>query len=101
MNSNMTTPDIVIRMELISLFSRFPNMEGCRKELAERLGREESQVERQLEELTSLKILKREYEGGSPKYRYIPAVTPVFMKRGYQAYINKTRQPGYFKYLME
>jgi GAF domain len=90
-------PDRVIRMELISFFIRYPKTSGYLKDIVQYLGRNLKQVERQLDELTCLRILKREFKNGRPSYEYVPAKSPNFIKRSNRKKTAAIRLPGYFK----
>ena len=65
-------PDSVIRIELITHFHRNPGIEGTPDQLADIIGRESGQVERQMEKLVQLRILEEKKVGSEIHYRYIP-----------------------------
>ena len=71
------TPDRVVRMELISLFSQYPDLTGTSEDLAQRLRRDPEQVRKQVDRLVSLRILDRMGDGEPARYRYL---APISMK---------------------
>jgi len=68
-------PDRVIRIELISCYSRYPDTIATCEEMAQRLNRSVAQVRRQMEALVDLGILKKTEKGGSFLYSYVPPLS--------------------------
>ncbi|MEW6554983.1 MAG: GAF domain-containing protein [Actinomycetota bacterium] len=64
-------PDRVVKIELISYFSRYPETVATSEEMASRLDRDAAQVERQLQDLVELRILNRICDGNRTLYSYI------------------------------
>lgn len=83
-------PDRVVRMELISLFSQYPDLVGTPGELAKRIARDPEQVRSQIEGLVSLRILDRIGEEEPARYRYLAPISlnPIRARRNnhYQAH---------------
>ncbi|RJP31806.1 MAG: GAF domain-containing protein [Actinobacteria bacterium] len=68
-------PDRVIRMELISYFSLYPETVATCEEMAARLGRGVEQVERQMDALVELCILTKTREGSRVLFSYLPPLS--------------------------
>jgi hypothetical protein len=68
-------PDRVIRMELISYFSLYPDTVSTCEEMAHRLSRDAGQVERQMDALVELRILEKADNGGRTLYSYLPPLS--------------------------
>lgn len=65
-------PDRVVRIELISYFSTYPETEATSTSMAELLNRDHGQVERQMAHLAELRILeKKREEGNHVLYGYL------------------------------
>lgn len=74
-------PDRVVRMELISFFNIHPLTVAGAAELAVHLGRSPAQVERQMEDLVALDILRKDECGGEVRYGRVPPVSGIFANR--------------------
>jgi hypothetical protein len=85
-----SVPDRVVRMELISFFTKHPQTIDSPQYLAERLGRHERQIKHQMDELVHLGILRKTLEGGDDFYAYIPAVSAPLSKK--KAIIGEERR---------
>jgi len=68
-------PDRVIRIELISFYSHYPDTVATCEEMALRLNRAVSQVERQMKALVELRILAKTEKGGRILYSYLPPLS--------------------------
>ena len=88
------TPDRVIRMELISLFSQYPDLIGTPDKLARRINRDVEQVRRQMEELVSLRILDRLDEGEPARYRYLAPISLNPTRKRQKAHYQMHRASG-------
>ena len=71
-------PDRVIRMELISYFSLYPGTVTTTGEMAVRLSRDAEKVERQMEALAELSILKKTSDGKRTVFSYLPPISVKF-----------------------
>jgi len=65
-------PDSIIRVELISFFSKNPGLIISARELALRMNRDAEHVKRQVERLAHLRILEKGEVDGRTCYSYIP-----------------------------
>lgn len=91
---NARMPDRVIRMELISIYTQYPDLVGSAEELAQRLGRDTEQVLRQMEDLVLLRILDRMGEGENVRYCYLEplSINPAISRS--RAHYNNHRASG-------
>ncbi len=67
----MNVPDRVVRIELISYYSLYPETAATSRAMSERLNRDHYQVERQMKDLVELNILEKIGEGEDAVYTYI------------------------------
>ncbi len=88
------TPDKVVRMELISLFSQYPDLVGTSGELARRIGRDPEQVHRQAEGLVSLRILDRMGGEGQACYRYLAPISLNPARKGDRSHYRTHKALG-------
>jgi hypothetical protein len=94
-NRAESMPDRVVRMELISYFSLYPDTVATSEETALRLSRDTEQVDREMEALVQLRIMQRTHQGNITFYGYLPPISlhSLAGKNGDQ---EQKRIPPYF-----
>ncbi len=88
-NNGKNIPDRVVRIELISHFNLYPETVASSDEMARRLSRESVQVEKQMEDLVELHILRRTYVGDRTLYSYL---APMSMSQMAKRSLNKASE---------